>query len=38
VRYGGTPLTAAEEADVRAAVGRLLAAVQDLSVLTPAVA
>jgi hypothetical protein len=36
VRYGGTPLTAAEEGEVRAAVARLLAAVQDLSVLAPA--
>ena len=38
VRYGGLSLTAAEDADVRAAVDRLLAAVQDLSVLRPAAA
>lgn len=36
VRYGGTPLTAGEEAEVRAAVDRLLTAVQDLSMLAPA--
>lgn len=35
VRYGGTALTAGEEAEVSAAVARLLAAVQDLSVLVP---